>query len=172
MRRWLAFGLMLTALAACGRSERDQGSGLIPPADAPAEPASAPQAAAAAQAPDFAAPIDAAGAGPDWTLKIRRDTLALSRPGRLDILAVNPGPSMDGINADWRATAVNGVLLRVSLKPSSCDGGGRRYPYRATVQVGDDLLEGCAGPAPAAPPPARIRPAGPSASAALPPSTD
>ena len=175
MRRFLLVGLTLLALAACRRSERDQGSGLVPPAAAPAspgEPASAPAALTAA-APDFDAAIDAAGTEPFWSLKIRRDSLQLSRPDHLDLLAVNPGPQMDGLSAEWRATTTRGVLVRVTLKPGDCmsAGSGKHMPYRAAVMVGDELLEGCAGPVQApVGPAAAVK--GEAAPAALPPSAD
>ncbi len=148
MRRVLLTTLTVLSLAACRRSERDQGSGLVPPADAPANPAEPASAPTAAQGPDYEAAIDAGGTAPDWTLRIRRDSLVLSRPGRLDLLAVNGGPQIDGPSAEWRETATHGVLLRVTLKPGDCvDASGRHRPLRATVMAGDDLLEGCAAPA-------------------------
>ena len=146
----LASGAAVLALAGCGRGERDQGSGVIPPADTPAHP-SEPASAPFVGAPDdFSGPIDARGTDPSWTLKIRHDTLQLNRPDRKTVVAVSAGVSRAGSSAMWEAqTAATGELVKVTLSQAKCSDGpsNSAYPYRATVQVSGETLTGCAEPA-------------------------
>jgi uncharacterized membrane protein len=155
MTRVLAMGLALamTAMAACKPAGREQRSAAIPQADAPAapgEPASAPASAISAE---YAVALDLNGTEPFWAMKIRRDALALERPGRAQVLAANPGPRIEGDEAVWQTTATGqGGALRVSLKPGDCSNGmsDKEFPYQATVEYAGERLLGCAEPASAA----------------------
>src|SRR4051794_20837020 len=100
-RGWLLVVAAL-ALVACKPGGREQGSGLVPPADAPAaplepaaappaDPAAAPVIAQVSPAEMMSGPLDLTGTEPFWGLKIRRDSLALDEPGKTQVLAVNPG---------------------------------------------------------------------------------
>lgn len=146
----LALGGALLALAGCGRSEKDEGSGVIPPADTPAHPSEPASAPVTAEADDISGPIDARGTDPSWTLKIRHDTLQLNRPDRKTVVAVSAGVSRAGSSAMWEAqTAATGDMVKVTLSQAKCSDGvsDMAYPYRATVQVGGETLAGCAEPA-------------------------
>ncbi len=173
-RGWLIL-LVALGLGACKPGGREQGSGLIPPADAPAapiEPAGAPASAPAGaplpeshQAADLlAGPLDLSGTTPAWTLQIRRDTLSLQRPGRTEVLAVNPGLKPDGVAAVWETVAAaSGDPLRIRVAPAPCPAAGAPDPLTAVVEYEGETLNGC-GRAPPA------RGAGRTASAPAPPS--
>ena len=157
---------LVAALGGCKRTDRNEGSGLIPPADAPAnptEPASAPGVAAPAQAEA----VDANGTEPFWAVKIRRDTIVLSRPDHPDVMAVNAGPFADGDRTVWRSTsAATGESLTVALAPGDCSNGmsDRHFPLKAQVMLGASTLNGCAEAAQASvPAAARPAPAEPAA---------
>jgi len=150
LRITLALGGALLALAGCGRGEKDEGSGVIPPADTPAHPSEPASAPAAAGPDDIAGPIDARGTDPSWTLKIRHDTLQLNRPDRKTVVAGSAGVSRAGSSAMWEAqSAATGELVKVTLRQARCADGASDtdYPYQATVQVGGETLTGCAEPA-------------------------
>ena len=156
MGRKVLIGVMILGLLLGCKPGRDQGSGLIPPADTPAnplEPANAPASAPASApnpAPDFAAvALDASGTEPFWSLVVRRDSIALTRPGHTEILAVNPGPRMEHEAVVWETTsAADGGALKLTLQPRPCSNGmsDRRFPYAARVDFGGEILSGCAAP--------------------------
>ncbi len=146
----LAVGAAVLTLAGCGRGEKDEGSAAIPQADTPPHPSEPASAPVVAEPEDFSGPIDARGADPSWTLKIRHDTLQLNRPDRKTVIAVSAGVSRAGSSAMWEAqTAATGELVKVTLSQAKCSDGpsNSAYPYRATVQVRGETLTGCAEPA-------------------------
>ena len=153
------------ALCACQPAAPGKGSGLVPPADAPAnptEPAAAPDSAPAAaptEAPTLEGALDANGTEPFWSLKIRRDFISLTRPDETDVVAVNQGLKMQGEAGVWQTTtAAKGEDLTVTMVPApgpkGCSNGmsDKSFPFAATVQLGSLVLKGCAGPH-ALPPP-------------------
>ena len=145
MRRLLLVGLTAAGLCGCGPASQDHGAGAVPPADAPAS--SRPPATVMALQERLArAAFDLTGAAPAWTLKIRQDSLSLVRPGQLDVIAVNPGPQMQGSAAAWDVTSAgNGGLLIVTLTPGACTiaGSAVTYPYHAAVEADGQRLIGC-----------------------------
>jgi uncharacterized membrane protein len=150
LRIALALGGAVLALAACGRGEKDEGSGVIPPADTPAHPSEPASAPVSAAPEDFSGSFDARGTDPSWTLKIRHDTVQLNRPDRKTVVAISAGVSRAGSSAMWEAqTAATGELVKVTINQAKCSDGlsDTAYPYRATVQVGGETLTGCAEPA-------------------------
>jgi uncharacterized membrane protein len=145
MRRLVIVALAAASLCACRPASQDHSSGGVPPADAPAS--SRPVATVATLQERLArAAFDLTGDGPAWTLKIRPDSLALVRPGQLDVIAVNPGPQMQGSAAAWDVpSAGNGGLLIVTLTPGACAiaGSAATYPYHAAVEADGERLIGC-----------------------------
>jgi uncharacterized membrane protein len=140
--------LCTLALTVCACRPAAQRSAAIPQADTPASPGEPASAPAPALTPDFSEAIDLAG--PAWTLKIRRNSLALSRPGRIDVMSGNPGPTLSNGSAAWDTVAVGqGGALKVVLRPGPCSVGttGPGYPYQATVETAGETLTGCAAPA-------------------------
>ena len=166
MGRGGLIALMALGLCACNPGGREQRAGLAPPADAPAaptEPAGAPAGApagvpvAAAVQPEelLAGALDLVGTEPFWSLKIRRDSLALDRAGQTQVLAVNPGARFEGGAAAWDAVAAaSGGPLRIRLAPARCSDGMSEavYPLAAVVEYEGRALKGCAGPPRAAAP--------------------
>ncbi len=150
-------------LAAASGPTATRARGLIPPADAPAnptEPASAPGVAT----PTQGEAVDANGTEPFWAVKIRRDTIVLSRPDHPDVMAVNSGPFADGDRTVWRSTsAATGESLTVALTPGDCANGmsDRHFPLKAQVVLGSSTLNGCAEAAVASTPAPRAAPAEP-----------
>jgi uncharacterized membrane protein len=150
MRRALILCTTALLVCACGPAAKDQRSTAIPQADTPANPAEPAAAPASALAPEYGVAMDLTGVQPPWTLKIRRNSLALSRPGRVDVMSENPGPAITNGSAVWSTTAVGqGGSLKVTLRPGHCSVGmsDREYPYQATVETGGETLMGCAAPA-------------------------
>ena len=159
MTRAIVVCVTVFALCACQPAAPGKGSGLVPPADAPAnptEPAGAPDSAPAAapvEAPTLEGALDANGTEPFWSMKIRRDFIALSRPDETDVIAVNTGVRMQGVAGVWQTTTVaKGEDLTVTMVPAEgpkgCSNGmaDKSFPFVATVVLGGVTLKGCAGP--------------------------
>ena len=150
LRRVILASLAVLTICACKPAGKDQRSAAVPPdwrARPPAEPANAPASSLAAE---FGVPLDLEGVDPAWALKIRRDSLSLSRPGKVDVMAVNAGPVMADGTAAWSAVAAGkGGALKITVKPAPCVVGmkDREYPYQATVETDGEKLLGCAAPA-------------------------
>jgi len=155
MRRTLLIGLALaalTTLGACKPGGREQRSGVIPPADTPADPSEPASAPASALSAEYAVALDLNGTEPFWSMRIRRDAMSLRLAGRAEVVAPNPGARVEHDQAIWRTTAVGqGGTLRVILKPGDCSNGmsDKEFPYQATVEFAGERLMGCAEPAPA-----------------------
>jgi len=145
IRRLFIVGMAAAGLCACGPASQDHEAGAVPPADAPAS--SRPAATVTTLQERLArAAFDLTGAAPAWTLRIRPDSLSLVRPGQLDVIAVNPGPQMQGSAAAWDVTSAgNGGLLIVTLTPGACTiaGSAVTYPYHAAVEADGERLIGC-----------------------------
>lgn len=138
-------GAALVALAACGK-----GSDSNP---APEAPADAPAASPAQPAVDFSRPINALGAEPFWSIKVRPEGLTFSAPSVKDVTARNDGPKVEADHATWTGAGSDGAPLQLVLKAAVCQDGtsGRSYPFTATVSAGGKALTGCAVYADAAP---------------------
>ncbi len=94
-------------------------------------------------------PLDLAGTEPFWGLKIRRDSLVLEEAGKTQVLAVNPGPRIEGGAAAWDSVSIaSGGALRVRVAPGRCSDGmsERAYELTAVVEYEDRILKGCATP--------------------------
>lgn len=160
MERGLVVGMVAVALAACGEGGGGPARTPAPPADGPAvlaEPASAP-ASAVPSAPTsgrsrtgMAGDLDLTGTEPFWGLRIRRDSLVLSRPDHVDVLAANPGPALQAGQARWGSvSAASGEPLRIEVREAACSDGmsDTAYPYTATVRLAGETLRGCARTSP------------------------
>lgn len=104
-------------------------------------------AAAATQAAalDLSRDIDARGAKPAWTLKVRGTQFTLSRPGKPDVAAAAPGAAISPTGASWSAKAADGQPLNVALFVKPCNLGQAQYPMTAQVTLGAEAMSGCAG---------------------------
>ncbi len=149
MGRTILICIIAVGLLAC-RPARNQRSGIIPPADTPANPGEPASAPASSLAAEYAVPMDAGGGAPSWALKIRAGGISLSHAGHIDELAVNPGPKIEGQTAVWETASVaTGAPLKVTLRPGDCASGmsDKAFPYQATVETDGGRLMGCAEPA-------------------------
>lgn len=92
MRHALLIAAALT-LAACG-APMGASEEAPPPADAPVT-----------VGPDYSGDFDAVGTEPFWSVKVRAESLTLSRPDQADVATANPGVRADGEQGVWDATA-------------------------------------------------------------------
>lgn len=109
-------------------------------------PAAPPPSEAKGPSP-FAGEFDARGTEPFWALKIRGETLTLSRPDRSDVSVASSGPSIEGDTAVWNATLGGDALIVTLSEPAGACSDGMSdlsYPYEAQVVVGSEILKGCA----------------------------
>jgi len=129
MRRLIVLAAL--ALCACGGGDKDEG-----------QPA-APDAAS-----NFNGPIDARGATPQWSLKIRGLDFTLARDNQPDLAGHAPGATLSAHSAAWNVALPNGQAMKVSLYGSPCTDAvsGAVLPFSAEVQLpGGAVLTGCAG---------------------------
>ncbi|MCA0356864.1 MAG: hypothetical protein LCH78_08305 [Proteobacteria bacterium] len=132
MRHALLIAAALT-LAACG-APMGASEETPPPADAPVT-----------AGPDYSGDFDAVGTEPFWSVKVRAESLTLSRPDQADVATANPGVRADGEQGVWDATADERRLV-LRLTPGDCSDGmsDRRYGYAAEVWIDGETLRGCA----------------------------
>ncbi|THD58263.1 MAG: hypothetical protein E8A49_19975 [Phenylobacterium sp.] len=126
---------MLPALSACGGKGGDESEAKPPPPDT---------------ASNFAQPLDAHGASPAWSLKVRGTALSVTRYAQADATATSPGADIQPHSANWLGTLPNGQTMKVTLYASPCTDPetGRIFPFVAEVDMPDDTpLSGCGGPA-------------------------
>ena len=85
-------------------------------------------------------------------MQIRATQITLQRPDHPNLVAANPGLTMQGSKAVWSTTA-GAVPLTVTLTLQACSDGmsDLKYSYAAQVKLGAETLKGCAGKAQAMP---------------------
>jgi len=127
--------LATLALAACS-----------PPAEAPKEPDSAPQAPAVLAGVDLTTPLRAIGTEPFWAVELTGSEMVYSGADRPEQRAPQGQPTMQGTMAIWEGTTGAGNPLKVTLTATDCSDGmsDRTYPLTAMVQIGEETLMGCA----------------------------
>ncbi|ATC33735.1 hypothetical protein CA606_16100 [Caulobacter vibrioides] len=126
----IAAALMLAACGApMGSSEEAP-----PPADAPVT-----------VGPDYSGDFDALGTEPFWAVKVRAESVTLTRPDAPEVTTANPGVRADGEQGVWDGTAGEQRLV-LRLTPGECSDGmsDRRYGYAAEVWIDGETLRGCA----------------------------
>ena len=131
----MALALLLPALGACGGKGGDDSEAKPPTPDTPS---------------NFIQPLDAHGASPAWSLKVRGTQLSVTRYAEAEMTAVAPGADIQLHSANWTGTLPNGQTMKVTLYASPCTdvASGRIYPYVAEVDLPDATpLSGCGGPA-------------------------
>jgi uncharacterized membrane protein len=173
VRLILSVSLVLLA-AACGPKPHDSQEGpLEAPADAPkgapgpqaAQPQNLPPGAdpdapssgppppvatpvappPPAPAATFAGDINLAGTEPFWSAQIRAGRITLTRAGQADVAMPNPGPVITGASAIWSG-AGDGTQMMVVVEKGACSNGMSdvKFPYKASVKIGETVLKGCA----------------------------
>jgi uncharacterized membrane protein len=127
----IAAALLITA---CGQSPMGSTEDAPPPADAPM-----------IVGPDYSGDFDAVGAEPFWNIKIRAESMTLTRPDHPEVATANTGARADGEQGVWDATAGEQRLV-LRLTPGDCTDGmsDRRYGYTAEAWIDGETLRGCA----------------------------
>jgi uncharacterized membrane protein len=120
-------------LAACG-APMGSSEEAPPPADAPLT-----------VGPDYSGDFDALGTEPFWAVKVRAESVTLTRPDQPEVTTANPGVRADGEQGVWDGTAGEQRLV-LRLTPGECSDGmsDRRYGYAAEVWIDGETLRGCA----------------------------
>lgn len=120
-------------LAACG-APMGSSEEAPPPADAPVT-----------FGPDYSGDFDALGTEPFWAVKVRAESVTLTRPDQPEVTTANPGVRADGEQGVWDGTAGEQRLV-LRLTPGECSDGmsDRRYGYAAEVWIDGETLRGCA----------------------------
>lgn len=131
-------GALTLGLAACDPHAADSPGASTPPADAPAEVAAPP--AAAAVSAEFTPAFRLIGTEPFWALKIGKDDMVLSRPGQADLTVRHGGPVGGDGGARW---AGNGLTASVTKQACSDGMSDRTYAYAAEVKLAAVVLKGC-----------------------------
>ena len=127
--------LAVLTLAACSQGETpDQ------PAPEPAEPETVLGEV------NLEEPLRALGTEPFWAVTIDENGLVYSGVDRPEERAPNAGPQMAGTTAMWSGQTDQGRVLGVTLIETPCSDGmsDRTYPLTARVEIGDEVLNGCA----------------------------
>jgi uncharacterized membrane protein len=138
MRRLIA----LSALVLCACQPHGPGG---KPAASPDDPHKV--AAPAMTAAQIGGDIDAHGAEPFWSLKIRGTQATLSRAGAPDLVATVAAPVLGEAQAAWSGRSADGQTIKATVYVSDCsDGvGDKTYPLAAQVELSQQTqLSGCA----------------------------
>ena len=135
MRAFALTALAVLALAACS-----------PPADSPGTSEPSPGPAPVLAGVDLTQPLRVGGNEPFWSVEMTGSEMVYSGVDRPEQRAPQGQPTMRGTMAVWEATTGAGNSLKVSLTATDCSDGmsDRTYPLTAMVEVGGELLMGCA----------------------------
>lgn len=136
MRAFALTALAALSLAACS-----------PPAEAPKAPEPAPaEPAPVLGGVDLSQPLRAIGTEPFWAVELTGAEMVYSGVDRPEQRAPQGDPVVRGTMATWESTTGAGNPLKVTLTATDCSDGmsDRTYPLTAMVEVGGELLMGCA----------------------------
>ena len=91
-------------------------------------------------------PLRALGTEPFWAVNIDDAGLVYSGVDRPEERAPNDGPQVAGTTAMWSGQTDQGRPLSVTLIETACSDGmsDRTYPLTARVEIGEEVLNGCA----------------------------
>lgn len=127
--------LAVLTLAACNKGKE-------PPMDNPPAP---PDLAA-----NFSQPIDAKAADGSWTLKVRGDTMTLTRYSQPDLTFTAPGAMIQPHQATWIAKLADNQTVTVKIYASPCvyPATTENHAFAAEVDLPNTApLSGCGDPA-------------------------
>jgi uncharacterized membrane protein len=135
MRVFVLATLAALTIAACS-----------PPADAPGAPEPSAGPAPVLAGVDLGQPLRVGGNEPFWAVEMTGPEMIYSGVDRPEQRAPQGEPRMQGTMAVWEATTTAGNPLKVTLTATDCSDGmsDRTYPLTAMVEVGGELLMGCA----------------------------
>ena len=124
---------------------------LLAACDPPAPPAPAPEPdpvppAVILGGVDLGQPVRALGTEPFWSVAITPTELKYDGVDRPLQTATNPGPVVTGTTAVFTAMTDQSNALVVTLIATECSDGmsERVYPLTAKVEIGTEILNGCA----------------------------
>lgn len=131
---------VLAPLAALTLTACSQGEAPEQPAPAPAEPD------AVLGGVNLEEPLRVLGTEPFWAVTIDENGLVYDGVDRPEERTSNTGPQMAGATAMWRGQTDRGRALSVTLIETPCSDGmsDRTYPLTARVEIGEEVLNGCA----------------------------
>lgn len=95
---------------------------------------------------DLGQPVRVLGVEPFWGVEVGPDGLLYSGVDRPEEAAANPGPQIVGSTAVITTRTERDRPLVVTLIATDCSDGmsDRIYPLTARVEIGDEVLQGCA----------------------------
>lgn len=95
---------------------------------------------------DLNQPLRAIGTEPFWAVEMTPATLTYSGVDRPEQAFPNPGPDVQGTTAVYAVAVAGGSSMTITLMTTECSDGmsDRLYPLTATVEMGDETLNGCA----------------------------
>lgn len=135
MRAFALTALAALTVAACS-----------PPAEAPTEPDPATQPPPVLAGVDLTRPLRVGGNEPFWAVEMTGSEMVYSGVDRPEQRAPQTPPVVQGTMAVWESTTTAGNPLKVTLTATDCSDGmsDRTYPLTAMVEIGGELLMGCA----------------------------
>lgn len=135
MRAFALAAFAALAVAACS-----------PPAETPATSEPPPGPAPVLAGVDLTRPLRALGTEPFWAVELTGAEMVYSGVDRPEQRAPQGDPVVRGTMATWESTTGAGNPLKVTLTATDCSDGmsDRTYPLTAMVEVGGELLMGCA----------------------------
>jgi uncharacterized membrane protein len=94
----------------------------------------------------FALPMRFVGTEPFWGARLAEDGITLSGADRPQRRFVGVQPLITGAGARWTTPLSEGGAVEFVIVPETCSDGmsDRAYPFRATVTLGGETLNGCA----------------------------
>ena len=135
MRAFALTAISVLALAACS-----------PPTDSPEPREPSPGPAPVLAGVDLTQPLRVGGNEPFWAVEMTGSEMIYSGVDRPEQRAPQGEPKVQGTMAVWESTTGAGNPLKVTLTATDCSDGmsDRTYPLTAMVEVGGELLMGCA----------------------------
>ncbi|MDP2765043.1 MAG: hypothetical protein Q8O54_09425, partial [Brevundimonas sp.] len=131
--RLFPVAVSVLALAACS------------PAEEPAPPA-APEPGAVLAGVDLTRPVRALGTEPFWSVELTGTEMVYSSPEPPEQRAPQSRPVIQGTTASYQGATAAGTAFSVTLVATECSDGmsDRTYPLTARVEIGEEVLNGCA----------------------------
>ena len=116
----------------------------------PAPPAPEPTTPAPSQASiDYRSEMRLTGTEPFWGVHITSGQIKLMRPDHADLVVPKPAPKVEGGQAVWQGA---GFTVKVRAEGPCSDGmSDRVYPFTAEIDIGGEVMKGCAARADAMP---------------------
>ncbi|HTN13345.1 MAG TPA: hypothetical protein VL094_00910 [Sphingomonadaceae bacterium] len=141
----LAAALSAILLVSCGSGGTDAGDAT--PSAASPTPTPEPDPAALSFLP---AEFRATGTEPFWSADIRKDELTYTTPENLSSGGMKVQVTRaDGAESALFTAVVEGQVLRILVIPGACSDGmsDNSYPWTVERTLGEETVQGCAGPA-------------------------